>query len=148
MSAPTGARVYIHKEDVELLGDPMRNLSLVVAMDECRVEADGVFAHGEVLDVGDLSIGVLHTPGHTPGSASFLVGDILFSGDLLFYQSVGRTDLPGSDESKLYESIRDKIMTLPDSVTIYPGHGDKTTVGWEREHNPYLTEMREVRDEG
>jgi len=138
LSKETGARVSIHKDEVELLGDPMQNLSLVVAAEEFSTRADEVLVDGQIIKVGGLEAKVIHTPGHTPGSLSLLIGDNLFSGDLIFYESVGRTDLPGSDEAKLHESIHSKVLTLPDEINIFPGHGAKTSVGWEREHNPYI----------
>ncbi|MDP1809010.1 MAG: MBL fold metallo-hydrolase, partial [Actinomycetota bacterium] len=116
----TGAKVFVH------------------AGEEFSTRPDGVLTDGETIEVGGLEIKVIHTPGHTPGSSSFLVAGDLFSGDLIFYESVGRTDLPGSDEGKLHESIDSKVLTLPDKTNIFPGHGPKTSVGWEREHNPYI----------
>ena len=138
LAEATGAKVFVHAGDVDMLGDPMQNLSLAVAAEEFSTHPDGVLADGETIEVGGLEIRVIHTPGHTPGSSSFLVAGDLFSGDLVFYESVGRTDLPGSDEGKLHESINSKVLTLPDATNIWPGHGPKTSVGWEREHNPYI----------
>ena len=143
LSAATGAEFLIHKEDAEMIADPFINLSKAISTEGFSTEPDGVFADNENFKVGELVVKVIHTPGHTPGSSSFLIGDNLFSGDLLFHQSVGRTDLPGSDEDKLYESIQSKILTLPDATTVFPGHGSKTSVGWEREHNPYLAGGRQ-----
>lgn len=139
LSRATGAEFLIHQEDAGMIGDPFLNLSLAVSTEEFSAKPDGVFADGESFKVGEMDVKAIHTPGHTPGSSAFLIGDNLFSGDLLFYESVGRTDLPGSDEGKLYESIQSKILTLPDATTVWPGHGDRTTVGWEREHNPYVS---------
>jgi hydroxyacylglutathione hydrolase len=146
----TGAKVALHRDEAELLTDPQRNLSALMfgsELDE-RTLADRwklqtsplvLLAGEQLVKVGELSLKVLHTPGHTQGGMSLLVKDKVFCGDLVFYESVGRTDLPGGDEAALHESIHSKIMTLPDEVTIYPGHGPQTTVGWEREHNPYLS---------
>lgn len=138
LSEATGAEVYVHQDDVVMLEEPMRNLSSVVGAERFSAQPDKILADGESIMVAGLNIKVIHTPGHTPGSSSFLIGENLFSGDLIFYESVGRTDLPGSDEDSLYESIRSKILTLPDETNIYPGHGPKTSVRWEREHNPYI----------
>ncbi|MED4609782.1 MBL fold metallo-hydrolase, partial [Paenibacillus validus] len=81
---------------------------------------------------------VFHTPGHSPGSVSFLYGNQLFGGDVLFKLSVGRTDLPGGSQRDLMDSIHGKLFDLPDDTIVYPGHGPKTTIGYEREHNPYV----------
>jgi hydroxyacylglutathione hydrolase len=82
---------------------------------------------------------VLHTPGHTPGSVSFVYGGILFSGDTLFSGGVGRTDLPGGSWADLERSIRERILTLPEETLVLPGHGPWTTIGQERVANPFLT---------
>ncbi len=136
LAEAVGADVYIDSRDAEVLGDPQKNLSAILSDGDSQ-KADKLLENGETLQVDGLDILVLHTPGHTPGSSSFLAGDKLFCGDLIFLESVGRTDLPGSNGPDLFTSIREKAMSLPDAVTIFPGHGPSTTVGWEREHNPY-----------
>ncbi|MDO4786185.1 MAG: MBL fold metallo-hydrolase, partial [Fretibacterium sp.] len=97
-------------------------------------------SEGMELVVGDLRIEVLETPGHTPGGVCYLIreGDesILVSGDTLFAQSVGRTDLPGGDQAKLDDSLR-RLSSLPDALRVLPGHGPETTIGKERRHNPF-----------
>ena len=93
---------------------------------------------GDVIEVGSLKIKVIHTPGHTQGGVCFYVDGVLFSGDTIFKEAVGRCDLPGGNFEQLVESIKNKIFTLPDETIIYPGHGQKTNVGWEKEHNQYL----------
>ena len=95
----------------------------------------------QTLQLGHTLIRVLHTPGHTPGGLCFYLPNekMLFSGDTLFQGSVGRSDLPGGDVEKLIRGIWDKILSLPDDVTVYPGHGPTTTVGDERRTNPYLS---------
>jgi hydroxyacylglutathione hydrolase len=91
---------------------------------------------------GNLSLRALHTPGHTPGGLCWYIPEekILFSGDTLFAGSIGRTDLEGGDEEQLLNSIRKKLLTLPDETRIFPGHGPQTTVGRERRNNPFLRE--------
>jgi glyoxylase-like metal-dependent hydrolase (beta-lactamase superfamily II) len=95
---------------------------------------------GDEIRFGNEALTVLHTPGHTPGCVTFWSQKhkVAFDGDLLFRAGVGRTDLPGGDFEQLLESIRNRILTLPDETVIYPGHGPETTVGEERRHNPFL----------
>ena len=95
---------------------------------------------GKDVSFGNTRLKVLFTPGHSPGSFSFYHQDTksLFSGDVLFYESIGRTDLPGGDYDTLLSSIRRKLFTLPDDITVYPGHGPSTTIGHEKKFNPFL----------
>lgn len=98
--------------------------------------------HGDRVACGGLTVQVLHTPGHTPGSICLLAGRRLFSGDTLFKGSVGRTDFPGGSAEALQLSIRDCLLPLPDDVEVYPGHGEPSTVGYERRYNPFLVRLR------
>jgi hydroxyacylglutathione hydrolase len=100
---------------------------------------DRLLADGDEIAVGRTSLRVIHTPGHTPGSISFVHGGVLFSGDTLFSGGVGRTDLPGGSWKDLERSIRERILTLPEETLVLPGHGPWTTVGQERAANPFLT---------
>lgn len=95
---------------------------------------------GEVIEFGDTKLEVLFTPGHSPASISFYCREsgFIIAGDVLFYGSIGRTDLPGGDFNTLISSIKEKILVLPDDTVVYPGHGPKTTVAFERENNPFL----------
>jgi hydroxyacylglutathione hydrolase len=93
---------------------------------------------GQVIEVGDLSFTVLHTPGHSPGGISLYGHGMVFVGDTLFNFSIGRTDFPGCSHQQLIESINSKLLTLPDETIVYPGHGPKTTIRAERQHNPFL----------
>ena len=93
---------------------------------------------GETIEIGKLSFTVLHTPGHTPGGICLLGDGVLFSGDTLFAGSIGRTDLPGGDYGVLLRSLRERILTLPDETVVCPGHGQRTTIGRERQMNPFL----------
>lgn len=90
--------------------------------------------------MGGLQLKVLHTPGHSPGHVAFYLPDegVIFSGDALFQNGIGRTDLPGGDYATLIASIRHKLLTLPDETVVYPGHGPATTIGAERKYNPFL----------
>ena len=103
-------------------------------------EPNVALSEGQVIEVGALRLNVLHTPGHTPGHVTFhaLTAKAAFDGDVLFRQGIGRTDFPGSSYQQLMDSIRNKLFTLPDDTTIYPGHGPATTVGEERWSNPFL----------
>ena len=94
---------------------------------------------GDRLDFGDISLKVIATPGHTPGSSCFYAPGLLFSGDTLFAGGVGRTDLPGGSSDALFSSIRERIFTLAGDTVVYPGHGERTTVARERESNPFFT---------
>lgn len=136
----TGAPIYIHQLDKPMLSDP--RLSLADWLGEEQEEAGEAIcktiADGDILEIGQLKIQVLFTPGHSPGGVSFLVGDLLFSGDALFQRSIGRTDLAGGDYSTLIRSIKEKILPLPDDTVVLPGHGPLTTVSEERSYNPYL----------
>jgi glyoxylase-like metal-dependent hydrolase (beta-lactamase superfamily II) len=89
-----------------------------------------------------MEIKVIHTPGHTAGGVCyyFYKEDVLFSGDSLFFESMGRTDFPTGNSSELLKSICNKLMTLPDKVKVYPGHGNSTTIGYEKENNPYFND--------
>jgi len=91
--------------------------------------------------VGRLTIRVLHTPGHTRGSICLLMNDVIFTGDTLFKESVGRCDLPGGDAPELQHSLRTKILPLSDTYVVYPGHGDTTNLEHERQRNPFLCEL-------
>ncbi len=95
---------------------------------------------GEKITFGDDELEVLLTPGHSPGSVCFYssAGKFVIGGDVLFFQSIGRTDLPGGSHQTLLNSIREKLFVLPDDVTVYPGHGQSTTIGYEKQHNPFL----------
>lgn len=87
---------------------------------------------GDVIDLGGAEFRVIHTPGHSPGGICALCGDVLFSGDTLFREGIGRTDIPGGDHEALVSSIREKLFVLPDEVKVYPGHGPETTIGHEK----------------
>ncbi|MFB0844471.1 MBL fold metallo-hydrolase [Paenibacillus oleatilyticus] len=136
-----GCPVYLHDAEADWLMNPKRNGSVMwpelcgpITTDPAEYALDD----GQELKLLGIVFKVLHTPGHSPGSVSLLYGNHLFGGDVLFRLSVGRTDLPGGDEQDLLDSIHDKLFKLPDETIVYPGHGTRTTIGYEREHNPYL----------
>ncbi|MBM3190237.1 MAG: MBL fold metallo-hydrolase, partial [Chloroflexi bacterium] len=97
---------------------------------------------GDVLEVGDLRVQVLHTPGHSPDGISLWAPDegVVLCGDLLFNEGVGRTDFPGSDAAALVRAVRERLFALSDETEVYPGHGPKTTIGHERVHNPWVSD--------
>ncbi|MDA5108737.1 MULTISPECIES: MBL fold metallo-hydrolase [Brevibacillus] len=141
--ALTGAPVYIHPLEQSWLTDPDLNGSTRWNLSEPIVcePAEHELADGQTLELAGLSIRVLHTPGHSPGSCSFVVGPHCFGGDVLFAQSIGRTDLPGGSFETLMISIQDKLFELDDDTIVYPGHGPKTTIEAEKLYNPYVTGM-------
>lgn len=130
--------VYIHKLDKDFLTRDDLNLSSSFFCKVTSPEASRLLDDGDRIKLGDLVFEVLHTPGHTPGSISLKMGDVLFSGDTLFRGAVGRTDFDYGDEEALYRSIHKKLLVLPDETTVYPGHGDSSTIGRERKANPFL----------
>ena len=136
----TGAEVCLHRGDEELYRHlPMQaqwfGLPAPPAAPVTRWCEDG-----DELKAGGLSLGVLHTPGHTPGSVCLAMPQqqMLFSGDTLFCGGVGRTDLWGGSYEQLMTSLQQRLLTLPDETVVYPGHGPETTVGHERDTNPFL----------
>jgi hydroxyacylglutathione hydrolase len=135
LSAP----VFIHEEDAEMLKAPMALFAAVDLHIE-GMEASRYLRDDELLQCGELRFHVLHVPGHTRGHIALYEKDqaVLFSGDVLFHSSIGRTDLPGGDYETLLQSITGRLLTLPDDTVVYPGHGPHTTIGFEREHNPFI----------
>jgi glyoxylase-like metal-dependent hydrolase (beta-lactamase superfamily II) len=134
----TGAQILIHKEDSEMLSNPEKNLSVFSYNPFSTLGADRLLKDKDKIRIAEIELEVLHTPGHTDGSISLYTDKIIFSGDLIFFGSVGRTDLPGGSSQKLFRSIRDKILDKTDDTVIYPGHGPATSVGEERRNNPFL----------
>jgi glyoxylase-like metal-dependent hydrolase (beta-lactamase superfamily II) len=134
----TGAKLLIHEADAAWLSDIKLNLAGFFAARYTPHEAQQLLTDGEIIECGQLSFRVIHTPGHTPGSICLLVGDLLFSGDTLFQSSIGRCDLIGGDAAQLQRSIKEKLLPLPDSTRVYPGHGPMTSIAEERQHNPFL----------
>ena len=138
----TGAPFYIHHEAAEWLKNlPEAGVRFTgTPFPEAAVPDRLLTTESETIELGEIKLETLYTPGHAPGHLSFLLREhgIVFSGDSLFAGTVGRTDLPGSDPALLIQSIREKLMTLDDDVTVLPGHGQPTTIGHERATNPYL----------
>jgi len=133
----TGAEIAIHADDVSTLND--KSLSLFFGISyPSSPSPNRLLKGGDSISIGKLSFAVIHTPGHTPGGICLLGEGVLFSGDTLFNYGVGRVDLPGGSYSQLMNSIQTKLMVLADEVIVYPGHGPKTTIGAERQGNPFL----------
>ena len=134
-----GCPVYALRQEKETLQDPSLNQSLYHGA-SITVEADQYLTDGQELKAGPFTLKVLHTPGHTPGGTCYYMEDekVLFSGDTLFCESVGRTDFPGGSMSALVRGIREKLMTLPDETVVCPGHGPASTIGHEKAYNPFL----------
>jgi glyoxylase-like metal-dependent hydrolase (beta-lactamase superfamily II) len=151
------ATAWIHPADRHLLADPMAGLSresaaMVLGGRHEFAEPDDVaeLADGQTLDLAGLRVTVDHTPGHTQGSVTFRtpyagddVSEVMFSGDLLFAGSIGRTDLPGGDHATMLTTLREKVLTLADDVAVLPGHGEQTSIGRERATNPFLLSVAE-----
>lgn len=141
----TGAQVLVHEKEAGWLTDPSLNLSAVryeFAPWEVRGPApDAVLRGGERLELLGHEVRVLYAPGHSPGHVCYLLGDLLFGGDVLFAGSVGRTDLPGGDFDTLLASIRRELLPLDPATRVLPGHGPETTIGREARSNPFLVAL-------
>ena len=133
-----GAQLCIHEQDASLLSDGERNASALFMHEPMIIgDADILLHDSAVLTLGNTEIKVLHTPGHTPGCICLMGEDVLFAGDTLFYDSIGRVDFPGSDVPSMITSLR-RLMALPADLRVYSGHGPETTIGREVARNPYL----------
>lgn len=149
------ATAWIHPADRHLLSDPMAGLSresagMLLGGKYEFTEPDDVqeLADGRELELAGLTFVVDHAPGHTEGSVTFRtpynaaeISEVMFSGDLLFAGSIGRTDLPGGDHPTMLRSLRDKVLPLADDVVVLPGHGEQTSIGRERATNPFLLDL-------
>jgi len=135
-----GIRVFIHQLDAPSLTDADANLSGLAGLAFATEAADVLLRDGDVIEEAGIRLQVLHTPGHTLGGICLYAeaDGLVFVGDTLFADSVGRTDFPGGDMDQLVESIQTKLFTLPDKTAVYPGHGMRTTIGREKRANPYV----------
>jgi len=135
----TGAKVLIHAEDAAMLTDSRRNLSMYVGAGLTFKDADRMLQDGDKIKVGNVTMDVIHTPGHTRGGISLkLDPDVLITGDTLFAGSVGRSDFPGGSHSQLISSIKNKLLVFPPETKVYPGHGPASTIAEEKRYNPFL----------
>ena len=132
-------KVVAHKDEQEMLGDANFNMSPLFSV-PCTAKADILVEDGDELSVGEISLQFIHTPGHSPGGMCIYIKkeNILFSGDTLFCQSVGRTDFPGCSLSELVHSIKNRLFVLPDETKVLTGHTGSTEIGFEKRNNPFV----------
>ena len=135
-----GVKVYALTEEEDLLLDAKQNLSVYIARKVVTFAPDEFVHDGQELELAGVKLKVFHTPGHTPGGASYYCAEAgcVFSGDTLFQGSVGRTDFPGGSMSAIVRSVKEKLFLLPDDTRVCPGHGDETSIGYEKKYNPFV----------
>ena len=134
----TGAELLIHEGDAPVMASASQHSQAFGLNTQSSPRADRYVKHGDIINAGEVSLQVLHTPGHSPGGISLLDQGMVFTGDSLFAGSIGRTDLPGGDLMTLIRSIKTNLMTLPDDTKVFCGHGPATSIGEERRENPFL----------
>ncbi len=132
-----GGEIAIHKEDADCLYDKNKSLASKFFLPQNNVKADILLSDGSELSLGEHTIRVVHTPGHTKGSVCYVVSDMIFSGDTLFRGTVGRTDFPGGSYDEIIASLT-KLASLEGDFAVYPGHDASTTLESERQYNPYM----------
>lgn len=141
MQKLTGAKIIIHEDDAMMLtSTPAMMLKMFGGKQS--PPADRLVKDGDTIDVGNISLKVIHTPGHSPGGISLYTRGFVFTGDTLFVEAVGRTDLAGSSGQAMYKAIKEKLFTLPDDTKVMPGHNygrtPTSTIGHEKKYNPYI----------
>lgn len=132
-----GLPIWIHRLDADFLEDPSKNLSGTFGLMFKTGPAKRLLEHGDLLNLGKYNIEVIHTPGHTPGSICLKDDSVVFTGDTLFYEGIGRTDFIYGSEDDIMRSIKEKLFILDDYI-VYPGHGPSTTISHEKRHNPVI----------
>jgi glyoxylase-like metal-dependent hydrolase (beta-lactamase superfamily II) len=139
VKALTHAPLYCHAAEEEMLKNPALNLSTLREI-HVSTTAEHVLNDGDTFPAGGATLRVLHTPGHTPGGVCYYdeANGVLFTGDTLFNKSIGRTDFPGGDHEELIHNIKQKLLTLPEETKVYPGHGMRTTIAYEKANNGFL----------
>lgn len=139
--AATGAQVCIHQDDAACLASPGRNISNMMGGAATFDAADILLADGDTIAVAPgITFDVIHTPGHTPGGVCFYGEGVVFTGDTLFCGSVGRTDFPGGSFPEIVASVKKLYRRMGDDVIVLPGHGENSTIGFERKNNPFVHE--------
>ena len=138
MKEVTGAPIMIHSEDEPMLGQLDRAAAAFGLSAENSPAADQLLNDGDEISFGEITLKVIHTPGHSRGGICLYTKGYLFVGDTLFAGSIGRTDLPGGDYNTLISNIKEKLFALPDDTTVYTGHGPETTIAQEKRSNPFL----------
>jgi len=138
VKAATGAAVAIHTEDADYLRGDHPMMQAFGGSGITPPEPDRLLNEGDVIEVGEIQLRVVHTPGHTAGGICLITNDLAFTGDTLFQFSVGRTDFPGGSHEQLIENIHSKLLVLPDTTRVCPGHGPDSTIEIERRMNPFL----------
>lgn len=133
------APIWIHEADREMLTSARANLSFFMGEEVVSPDAAATLTEGQTVTCGAVQLKVLATPGHTPGGISLYGEGLVFTGDALFYENVGRTDLPGGDYHCLLENIQTKLLTLPPETSVLPGHGPASCIAHEKQANPYLS---------
>jgi len=135
----TGAPLMLHPLDAPMLTNPMKGFAFLLGRMKPSPPPDRLLEDRDEVEVGQIRLKVLHTPGHSPGSISLLADGqgMVFSGDVLFRMSIGRADLPGGNFETLMRSIKEVLFALPDDTIVYPGHGPETTIGFEKRSNPW-----------
>ena len=135
-----GIPIYAHEREKKTLETPEINICGMIGETGAVYHADIYVKDGDILNLAGFKIQVLHTPGHTKGGCCYYLKEeqAVFAGDTLFFESVGRSDFPGGSASVLIKSIQEKLMPLPVQTNVYAGHNDTTTIGWERQNNPFL----------
>ena len=136
-----GASVCAHPADASMLAHPNQQMPELLDSSIAGVQVLRPVGEADEIEIGKLRITVLETPGHSPGSVCYVTEGAVFTGDTLFADGVGRTDLPGGDFEQLRTSLRQKLLALPDDMKLYPGHGPASTLGEERRTNPWLLEL-------
>ena len=141
MKERTNAQIVVHKDDAERLANPS---ALAIQMFQCETSppADITVEEGDRIEFGNHSLDVIHTPGHTPGGICLYTNGYVFTGDTLFVGGIGRTDLPGGSMAQLIQSIKNKLLALPDDTLVFPGHNygssPQSTIGKEKQSNPFV----------
>ncbi len=130
--------LLIHEDDEDMILDAKMNLSNIMPVGSIELKPDKLLNDGDIIKFGELEAEIIHTPGHTKGGICIKIEDNLITGDTLFQGSIGRTDLIGGDYGTIISSIKERLLGFPNDTVVWPGHGSETTIGIEKESNPFL----------